>query len=155
MNSIKKQWVILLLFFLAFPLFPQEISQTATKRELFTQLSLLQEGKELWCQKENHSVSMGKPIFLQIKSDKIVAIIQITLYPKSEGSFFVSAQAEVAHLDSGFRVSRLHQVRKSFLLKKEGKLLFYPFGNPTSFQQGSDSLAELKLMLSLSPFTSK
>lgn len=151
MNNIKKHQMIFILFFLTSPLF----SQAATNRELFTQLSLVEKGKELWCQKENHSVSMGKPIFLQIKSDKIVAIIYITLYPKSEESFFVSAQAEVAHLESGFRISRLHQVRKSFLLKKEEKLLFYPFGNPTSFQQGADSLAELKLMLSLSSFTSK
>lgn len=153
MNNIKSRWLLVPFFFLTISLFAQERS-FSEKRELFAQLSLVQEGKTVWAQDEKHSFLPGRPVQLQIKSNKIVAIISITLYPKIEGLWFIAAQAQVARLDSEFRASQWYQVRKSFPLKEGGKLFFYPFRN-TALQKGLSSSGELQLLLSLSPVISE
>lgn len=113
---------------------------------LHCKLLIEQDGDTLWESESEKAVILGRPVRMNIRSDKMLAIAHITLYPDKNDQWVVIAQAEVWYADATMNFSQYYQAAESFTVK-EGKLLvFYPFRKR---KKGEADMAELKLEISI------
>lgn len=141
--------LLIFLLFSAFTLWCEDKSSTVVSDPNLLVEALLEvvSGDSImWSKKEETKFIVGRPVTYQLKSDKLISHIYITLYPnKNSTGCYVIAQAEVGTLDENQNFLQYYQCAKQLKIQKGRRLRFYPFSsNQTS---GNSNLIRLTLTM--------
>lgn len=114
---------------------------------LTSRIELIQNGEVIWSDSSHQEVINGRPVKLNIRSDKLLAITYITVYPEKNSHWVVIAQAEVWYADKALNSSGYYQAAETLSVKEGDNLLFYPF--KSNGEPAVDSI-QIRLLVNIS-----